>query len=580
VKRLLLGLLVSGTLFACTEWKEGRTPPTSEVPAGVGDAVALPSALAFVEKSVGFVHLVDAPAGVPRSRAVQIGRNPVTWQADRAAVAGTATDRMLALCVGEIDGPDVDAEGATFWLVPANGAQPTKYELPSRWNRITQSPNGRYVILSFSPSGPSRLVSDSVFSPNQIAVLDLNTPGAKPMIRTLRALNDIPRDFFFSQPLNMADGLRDLLVVASDGYVTLVDLKFDGSDAALRPLRSEITVPLSLADDPRRLRAAQVLFDPGAPADPTTMTPRRDPVVYLRATESSDIIALSLTPVPASEIVAGKNDFLPSLSQLAVGGNPQDMVLYPESEPVVGQPDKKVVRMRLLVSDGGSNIAVLHLDSSRSLSIPMVHIANRILLWEGPSPDEAESRPRALLFSTRGGAKATFVDLNRLSDFKTRNLRPIDLAPVNDVLPLLNSGIVFVKHGDSRLSVLNLATRTLSGLNFALSFQSIRRPTGQSDLWVVGSEADNKGRYPLPRLNPVNLSTAEARLDAMAAEIVILPAAPGAKQWMLVAHPGPEGYVTALDAATLDRETAHSLQGIVAVDLQDRLSRVLPGDKQ
>lgn len=575
MKRLLSVMLVSGVLSGACDWKEGRTPPTPGVAAGVGQATVLPSALAFVEPSVGFVHLVDAPGGMPRSRAVQIGRNPVAWQADRAAVAGTATDRLLVLCVGEIDGPDVDPEGASLWLVPAAAAAPKNFELKTRWNRITQSPNGRYVILSFQPAGPSKLVSDSIFSPNQIGVLDLNTPSDKQevRVRTLRALNDVPRDFFFSPTLSLSGEPRDLLVVASDGYVTLVDLN--------NPLRSEITVPLSLSDDPRRLRAAQVLFDPGAPEDPSAMLPRRDPVVYLRATGSSDIIALSLTPVPAAEIANGKNDFLPSLSQLAVGGNPQDMVLYPETEPVVGQPDKKVVRMRLLVSDGESRIVVLHLDTSRSLSIPMVHTANRILTWDGPSPDETDIRPRALLYNSQGGNKATFVDLNRLSDLKTRNLTPIDLAPVNDVLPLYNLGLVFVQHGESRLSVLNLASRTLSSLNFALSFASIRKPPGQPGLWVVGSQPDNKGRFPLPQLNPAaNLSTSEARLDAMPLELVILPAAPGAKQWMLVSHPGTAGYVTALDASTLDRASAHSLQGIVAVDLQDRFSRVLPGANQ
>jgi hypothetical protein len=572
VKRLLISLLASGALLGACDWKESRTPPTPGIAAGVGKAVVLPSALAYIEPSVGFVHLVDAPGGHPRARAVQIGRNPVAWQADRAAVAGTVTDRLLALCVGEIDGPGVDPEGASLWLVPATAAAPVQYELPSRWNRITQSPNGRYVILSFQTSGPSKLVSDSVFSPNQIAVLDLNAPGAVPVVRTLRALNDVPRDFFFSPTLSLPEGPRDLLVVSSDGYVTLVDL---GNST-----RSEITVPLSLADDPRRLRAAQVLFDPGAPEDPSAMVPRRDPVVYLRASGSSDIIALSLTPVPVAERVVGKSDFLPSLSQLAVGIEPRDMVLYPELEPLVGQPDRKVVRMRLLVSNGSAQLVVLHLDTSRTLTIPMVHTADRILTWDGPSPDETEVRPRALLFNTKGSGKATFVDLNRLSDLKTRNLTPIDLAPVNDVLPLYNLGLVFVQHGGSQLSILNLATRTLSSLNFALSFDSIRKPPGQTGLWVVGSSADNKGRFPLPRLDPMSLSTSEARLDARADELVILPAVPGAKQWMLVAHPGADGYVTALDAATLDRASAHSLQGIVAVDLQERLTRVLPGENQ
>lgn|GEM_PF-2113540 len=573
MKRLLISLLASGALLGACDWKEGRTPPTPGIEPGVGSAVVLPSALAFVEQSVGFVHLVDAPGGLPRARAVEIGRNPVAWQADRAALANTATDRLLVLCVGEIDGPGVDPEGASLWLVPAAaGTAPQKYDLPSRWNRITQSPSGRHVILSFQPGGPSKLVSDSVFSPNQIAVLDLNTPGAMLDVRTLRALNDIPRDFFFSPTLSLPEGPRDLLVVASDAYVTLVDLN--------NPKRSEITVPLSLADDPRRLRAAQVLFDPGAPEDPSTMLPRRDPVVYLRASGSSDIIALSLTPVPAAEPMVGKSDFLPSLSQLAVGIEPKDMVLYPELEPVVGQADKKVLRMRLLVSNGSAQLVVLHLDTSRTLTIPMVHSADRILTWNGPSPDETEVRPRALLFNTQGGGKATFVDLNRLSDLKTRNLTPIDLAPVNDVLPLYDLGLVFVQHGGSRLSVLNLASRTLSSLNFALSFGSIRKPPGQNGLWVVGSNADNKGRFPLPQLNPSNLSTSEARLDARSDELVLLPAAPGAKAWMLVAHPGADGYVTALDAATPDRASAHSLRGIVAVDLQERLSRVLPGEKQ
>lgn len=547
----LAAALLSGLLGAACGWPDETGSPfaSTQPRPGVQSVVALRSALAFVDPAQGEVYITDAPQGRPRARRVPLCANPVR------AVADSGADRLLVLCVGRLGGGGRSPEPASLVLVPASEGMPVqRVALPARFPELAQSPDGRFVVLYFGPQGASSLAADSIFNPNQLAVADLSGAGPALSTRAIRSMADRPRQVLFSPPLALPEGQRSLVVIGSRNYVTLFD--------PLQPMRAEITVPLTLADDRRTLEVAQALFDPGAAADPVAMRAALDPMVYLRVTGSSDIFALRLTEVPAAERTPSRNDFLPSLSQLAAARQPSAMALYPVLDEA-GQ--RASVHDRLLVTGADNELVLIDADSSRSQSIPLEHRAAHVLVWEGPSPDEVRTRPRALLLGApNGGDRATFVDLHRIETLRTRNLTTVRLPGVEAYLSRVGQGVVLVQHGGGALSVIRLHERSALPLSSSFGIETLRGFASQPErLWVVGGQR-------LAYLGIQSLGAGDVLLDAPAIEIALAPGVGTAPAMLLVAHAGAEGYVTALPADQPAREAARSLRGFVLQDLDDR----------
>jgi hypothetical protein len=525
VKRAVFLLSVA----ACQSWDPGYAERPVLLP-----PVALQSQLALVETSNARVFFIDPAQPEGRARVATVAKAPVL------AARRNGKDELLVLSRGERGEPGVTPEPAALTVLsPDPATAPRVMPLGSRFNALDQSDDGRFLVAHF---GPQTNTGDALFNPNEIALVDLM--ASNPVVpRTIRSFGSVPAGVAFSPPMNLPDGPRNLAVILSQSFVTLLDLD--------HPTRSEITVPLTLPDDHRALQPVQVLFEPN------------DPAIYVRADGANDIYALRLLPVDASERAPDGNDFTPALSQLGAGSGPADMALYDSADGP----------RLLVVSTGSSDAFVIDARTSRSTRIALDEPASRIDLFEGAGPGDPKSRSRALLIGTGLASRSIgFLDLDELELLGRRNLDSRSMgAPAVDSLFFPGRGLAVVLHraqpGTAGVSVIDLAQRTVAPI-FA-EVPPVGLAPSPDKIWVSPGSGDRLGFLDLGTLAP-----GEVRLDAPITAIIPMAKGADGKSRVVVVHGGdPAGSLTVLDGDRPERATARAMVGFLLQDLLERGDR-------
>jgi hypothetical protein len=519
---------------ACDSWGPAYQQAWSVLP-----PVALDGRVAFVETTNARAFILDPADLSARPRIEALPASPVV------AVRRSGHDDLIVLSRGERGGVGVAPEGAALTVLSADPARPpVSVALASRFARIDQSADGRFVLASFGDTPPA---GEALFNPNELAVIDLGAtnPASKTVAtaRTLRSYGTVPAAVTFSPPMKLAGGPRTLAVIFAENFVTRLDVE--------HPTRPEITIGLTLPPDDRRtLRPAQVVFDPD------------DPALYLRATGANDIYALRLVAVPDAERTADGNDFRPALSLLAAGTGPADMALYDSSDG----------RRLLVVSPGSTDASVIDAHTSRSTRIPLDAPANRILLFDAAAPGDVTIRPHALLIGPGLSASAiSFLDLDQLEVQRARNLdsRPMGAAAAQAFF-FRERGQALVLHrpqaGAPGLSVIDLSRRTVAPI-FAETAptQVTLGPAASDKVWIGSAESERLGFVSLASLSP-----GEVRLDDPVAAVLPVPHPSDGRPRVVVVHPSTAGSLTVLDADHPDRASARTVAGFLLTDLLDR----------
>lgn len=501
----------------------------------VSRPIALGSTVAFLDRGRSEALLIDPSAPRLAPRRVAVGKNVVL------AVPHAAHDSLLVLSRGEPGKTGVAPQKPRLDVIPSDPtAAPRVIELGSRYDSLSQSADGRFVIASFSAGG--RDADQGLFNPNELAIIDLTAnPELPPVTRTVRSFGSVPLGIVFSPVFQggrlLPDGPRSLAVVLSLGYVTLIDLN--------NLNRSEITVALTLADDARIIKPAQVVFD------------ALDPTIYVRVEGADDVYTLRLADVPAAARVS--NDFFPSLSQVGAGGRPSDMTLFD-----AGQGSRLLV-----VAPGTGDATVLDPLSSHATRIPLGFSASTAYLFDGPAPGDPQPRKRAVLMG--GGTQMAFLDLSRIEEMRTRNLdvRPIGVTATQVIpLPAQGSLLAISPAGNGQgVSVVHLGRRTASPLLSSTALSNFTLAAGR--LWFLIGAGDRVGF-----LNLANLQPGEVRLDRVARALVPVTAAaavgtPGTPL-MVAVHDDPTGSLTVLDATLPERATARSVEGLFLTDVLEQ----------
>jgi hypothetical protein len=327
-----------------------------------------------------------------------------------------------------------------------------------------------------------------------------------------------------------------LAVVLSDNYVTLLDLDND---------RTEITVALTLGDDKRVVRPAQVLFLPGDAA--------QDPALFIRSEGSADIVTLRL--VTATPPLADRaNDFRPVLSLLGAGSVPGDMALI----------DGTTGPRLFVVAQGNGDAAVIDPVTSRATTFHLGSSARQILLYQGASPADPTKRSRALLISP-GGTEIAFLDLDQLEELRGRDLELRSMASgAKAFVPLLDRGLVVAQHdrggGAVGLSVIDLDRRTVAPL-VTEGLRAIVPGVGD-ELWLQPDSALRLGRLGLAQLQ-----AQEVILDRVIERVLPLAAGGDGRRFVAVEHVEAGGGFTFIDADKPLRSSARSLVGFLYSDL-------------
>lgn len=485
--------------------------------------------------SVVFVDTVGA-------RAVTVDLSADTLSAEVTAVGAEptvvvpreASPEVLVLSRGRRGDRGVSPEPGTLTAVPLNNSTaPRKYTVGSPFNAVAQTADGRFAVTYFRPSSTAGRL---LFNPNEVAMVDLTTAPTEtnPRQRTVRSFGGIPNNVVFSPEMEINGERRTLAVVLSDAYVTLMDLAHQD--------RTEITVRLTLPEDPRAIRPSQVLFD----TDGATL--------YIRAEASNDVYALRLAPSTPTE--PNGNDFRPTINQLAAGRQPADMALV----GATGQ------RKLLVVSPGSSDARLIDARANTVISIPLDAPADNILLYNRGG---TSGPPEALLYSTTGRTSAvSFMALDGIESRRGQNVETVQLSQsVTAALPLIDRGVVVFGHpsgGQSRLSLLDLARRTAAPIVSEVSLNGAKLDDDREALWVAPRTGNRVGYIDLQTFRP-----GELLLDGPVTDVLPVTDTLGRRR-VVVLHPSSGGWLTVLDGAAPTRAGARSIEGFLFTDVLQR----------
>jgi hypothetical protein len=427
-------------------------------------------------------------------------------------------DQALALVVNE------EKDTCELVLISEKGVQ-SRFDLGTRFDAVAQSDDGRYAVVHFAPNGDNSQTSSLLFNPNEIAIVDLEgDPDTAVVKRTLRSYGAGPRSVQFSPPMELAGETRRLMAVSFGAQLSLLDLNY--------PQRPEYTIELSGSAS---VNLRQLTFSV------------EDQKLYLLAQGSNDVFVVRLLPAGENR----ENDFEPSLNQLGSDAVPQDMVVFESSEGT-----------RLLVASG-DRVQVVEASSSRVTQVPLTTQAGRILLFEGSSPFDDETEPRALLYAA-GQSSVSFIDLEAVEERTTRNVERLAVpGGISELVPL-DDERVLITHASQGFTILDLQARTASPIQARIGLQSVVPSLETGRLWVAPNGASTLGFVDLESLHP-----GQVQLDHDAQGLFVFNQTEPPR--VVVNHDAPEGRISILDAADpADTERAVTLQGFFLEGVLDR----------
>lgn len=529
-------------LFGCTDRQDFWLPKNDLLP-----MAALDDRVAFIERNAQTAYLLDPADPSLTPRAITVGKAPVT------AVKRQGANQLLVLSLGDRGSAAEVEVGPELDVIDALATSAERYPLTGRFDAIAQSGDARFAMLYHSPS---RQADSALFNLNEMTVVDFRSPQspAKPSLtpKTIRSLGGVPTGVVFSPPYAFALGPRTLAVVLSQNYVTLQDLD--------HPTNTEISVPLCPVTTGCNLTPEQVVFDPD------------NSRIYVRVTGAKDIYQISLTDVFAEtkqQPAAPSNDFVASLSMLAVGGVASDMVLFGAGKN----------NTRLAVASADTKTLVI-IDPTTSHATPVataIPVSQVVPFLLAATTSTGKARQQALLLDTQHESTTVlFADLEQVES--TGGLSIVDYplgAAVSVAYPLVAEGMVVLlarqMTGSAAVTVVDLASRSFSvwgsGTYLSTTTLEARSP---SRLWSVDSQSGLCYLNLAARANEPRLTTKETWLDQNITGIVPLTSPSTERtgdpvRYLVVGHedPGRIGNITVLDAESPTRASARTAYGFL-----------------
>jgi hypothetical protein len=544
MRRGFLALSLLASLPACSDSSTEFWQPVSDVMA----MVALDDQVAFVERTSATAFLLDPGESSLKPRLMSVGNRPVK------AVKHTGSNRLLVVSAGDQGSSSKPAISPQLVVVDPTAEAPLFHALESRFDDLAQSSEGRFAIL-FHSSTNQNANAGALFNPNDLVVADFSeSHTADPTLtpKPIRSLGGVPDNILFSPEYSFPSaGLHRFAVVLSQNYVTLVDL--------YNLAHTEISIPLCPATSTCDYKVKDIVFDPSNLCMDVRVSGTKDKA------DIKDIFQITLTDTAAA-------DFRASLSMLAVGSAPADMVLFgagKQARLAVVAPDTK----SLVIIDPASGSSV-----SASMAIP----ADTIVPFDGGS--------RAMLVDLKHGSSSVlFADFGVVQTAGGLPLSQYSIrGPAMAVSPLVSQGIALLWFSRSAsnavLSVVSL-TQTPSFFDYNAS-SALETPTlevrdSASRLWSVDSPSDG---LPAPDsgLHYLDVVAGASQnhpttiwLDQTIRSITALakPSA-DAKRYLVLEHGlSSYGNLTFVDANNPDRATARTAYGFL---LTDYLGRTQP----
>jgi hypothetical protein len=420
--------------------------------------------------------------------------------------AGHPSEALLlsaGRAAGLVDGRARDAVNS-FLMVYDRGGERARYELSGRYEQLAQSEDGRFVI-AYAASG-SWSTADS------IAVVDFeSTREDRPVPSSaVRALNGQgPSAIAFAPP----DSSRRLAVLVMTDAINLIDLE--------QPDLNDKVLPLKLPNGSASLRATKVVF--------------HEDRCFVQSDNGSDVLVVRL-----EDDADSASGFRASLLSLATEGVVRDMALI--------EPDSGA---RLLaLSDNG--VRVIDTTTGDGETTRTVAAFKAVLPFQGRSPFDDETRPRALLYAPNSN-QIGFVDLQAELSGRERSVEIVTLSDgVQQALLAQGGKLALLSHSSAHVSLVDLEQRTVSRVGTEAAPRQLlldqRGSAARAWIATVGGG--------LGVLDLASRSASPLVLDRPADALVFVP---GRTPHVAVTHAADSGRVTLVDAEDPSREGAREI---------------------
>jgi len=479
----------------------------------VRETIELVGGLAFLEGEPGRVLYLEVQESKVRVR------EPLS-AADGERIAWLtggpnreAPNQLFAMTV-PIDERETGIQRSLVRVDPSTGAV-DRFAIGSEFGGLAFAPGAVFAVLYHMPSDGGE--GGALFNPNEVAVIDLTQPPSpdNPTILSVDIGGRAVTGVDFVAPLEIDGTLRSLAVFYAEGMVKLVDLH----DLAI----PAIAIKLTADDDPRHVVPEQVIGRPG--------DENRDPMLFVRASDSEDVYAISL--VPRSDGMPG---FWAALNQFDGGVQPSDLLLVDDGD----------TPLLLVTNRYGDEANVINIDTADTFSLHLESTA-RYALLRGPSG------AREVVLYGGGTDRVHFVAVDGLAAEQDGNVEDL-LIPdgVDEASVLEPDRLLLTPDYSDDLLVLDLETRDIIRLTAPGGYD-----WQDADVYGAVFFAANPGS---DRVVSLDLATGHPEslvLDEAVTSFHVFDAAGVG----LVLHPSPTGRATLFPLSSPSRETAVILDG-------------------
>jgi hypothetical protein len=472
-----------------------------------GAPVELSSGIAVLEQTTGRVFLLEVSATGAAARLLfEAGEGTdISWL--RAGPSGTAADTLFLLTVPASE-RDTGA-GETLVRVAAASGAAEAFPVGTFFDGAAFAPDGRFLVL-YHGAGSG---SGSLYNPNEIALVDLDTgPGAgNPLVLSVQLGGRAIEDVRFVPSLEVDGQERRLVAFLARGLVKLVDL--------LEPQAGTVSVKLAPENDTSSILAQQILARPG--------DAERDPMLFVRASGTNDIYAVSLIP---------REDGQPGLwatLNMFDGGSPRDMALVEDG----GRP--------LLVVASQNKAVVIDVDTADSFSLTLDGAAHKALLRG------VDGAREVVLYGT-GTYRIHFLAVEGLAAAKGGNLSGLTIPDGVDLaLPLAGDRLLLTTYGGD-LILLDLPTRVMTRLA-AAGYLDWSSAAIHGDVFFFADEGSD-------RVLTLDLATGHPEPLVLDESVQSFHMFAGSAMGLVV-HPCPTGRATLFPLAEPTRDRAFMVDG-------------------
>ncbi len=513
--------------------------PTSwDIPPQISQRVALPDGVALIDNASHSVHWLRTGA----NSSLTVTRKPVGIDVVRADASRDGT-RLYALANGvQPRRSAADLRPALYAFDTSNGESVGVHSMSSPQSGLAIDPEGKYVVV-YSTGASNAIVNN----PNELIILDVTKPfdGSNAVPITLRSFGGIPKQILFSPPLLLPGGSKRLLVVATDQDISLLDL--DHLD------RPEITVRLTSGNSGTKVEPLQVIVDDGE-ADRND-----DAHIAIRTANDSNIVVVTLGPVPAAEVESTPNDYRPVVNLVGLGSVPTDIRFVRTGAGLRLAALQPASRRATLVDLSTSATSDITMPASygrmalvtQEVSQQATEGVDVVLLWGGDSNASGIG-----FWSLSKSLGQPYRAIEALAGVGSSVAEVLDVPKPNNMLKILMPSTAY-NGGSSDIVVLNLETRTASPL--LASTPSVRLTVSNDGrrAWLYQPYTRNFASVDLTSFHPQNLV-----LDSPVDDLFDIASADGGRS-LLALHAAGNLGATIFNALSPDEASAVEYVGIL-----------------